>query len=108
MNFGIKGIKPPKIKKLRFETAGDRTLKESEKKRLKEEADYKCQKCGKKKSLNHLEIHHKREIYKVKRKAGLMGKLGKPVFGKRKLPHDRKNNLMVLCLECHANMRKKK
>lgn len=108
LNFKPLKLSKPKLQRLRFETAGERTLNNSIKEKLKAEAGYKCQKCHKKKAPHHLEIHHKSEIHKVKKRAGIMGQLGKPTFTKKKPYHDRKDNLIVLCLECHKDMREKK
>ncbi|MDO8741243.1 MAG: hypothetical protein Q7J54_06760 [Candidatus Woesearchaeota archaeon] len=92
------------MKSLRFQKAGDRTLTNSKKRGLKAQKRYKCQKCHKKKSPTHLIIHHTDEIYKVKRRAGFMGQLGKPTFDKKIPYHDRKDKLRVLCLDCHKDV----
>ena len=103
--FGKFEIKSPKIPSITVVKPGDRTLTPADKKRVKIERDFKCEKCHKKFAPNHLEVHHINEISKVIKKAGLMGQFGSLIIGKRKKAyHDRDVNLMVLCLFCHKDL----
>ncbi|MFH1399467.1 MAG: hypothetical protein ABIG95_05135 [Candidatus Woesearchaeota archaeon] len=105
LGFGTGPLfKAPKIKALKVQRAGDRTLKNSEKKNLKAEVGYRCQRCHKKKDPKLLVVHHKSEVFKAKRKAGMAGQIGTLTFDRKKAAHDRKSNLMVLCLECHKKI----
>lgn len=89
--------------------AGDRTLTSAQKRKLKEETNYRCQKCGKsfKRLPKYLEVHHKKEVHKHKHPMGW----DLPSYSqghKIKPKSDRKNNLQVLCKDCHDKTKKKK
>ena len=87
---------------------GDRTLTSAQKRKLKEETNYRCQKCGKsfKDLPKYLEVHHKKEVHKHKSQ---FGDLPTYSMGKKIKPKsDRKSNLQILCKDCHDKTKKKR
>ncbi len=102
-------IEMPKAKDFRWyiTKTGDRTLTPTQKRKIKEEQNFRCAICGKKFKPRYLHVHHKKEIHKYKSPLGLdlpeysMGKKIKPKYDKR-------SNLVAVCIECHDKTKKKK
>lgn len=99
----------PKANSLRLYTTktGDRTLTPVQKRKVKEEQNFKCAKCGKKFPEWQLHVHHKKGVAKHKNSIGLdmpvhsMGKKIKP-------KSDKRSNLEAVCIPCHNEKAKKK
>lgn len=112
-DFKIPKERPIKIEKIKVPKVyvtknGDRTLTSAQKRKLKEENGFRCQKCGEKYEARLLEVHHKKSISSHKDKFGL----SVPIYswGKKYIPkYDRhKSNLEVVCYKCHDNTKKKR
>ena len=98
-------IKQPKIAKVRFTKKGERTLTRADKEDEKRNAKHKCQKCKKSFPAHKLIVHHKKGVasYKSKNDIGYLEFYNKR---KKKANYDKSENLMVLCLNCHADVHK--
>ena len=105
-------FKSPKLEKvivpkMRITKEGERTLTSAQKRKLKEDVNFKCERCHKKFNPRYLEIHHKKAIHKHKSAYGVavptmtMGKKYIPAYDRRK------SNLEVVCLECHDITKRK-
>jgi len=102
-------VNTPKIEKFHITKGGERTLTSAQRRNLKEEVGFRCQRCHKKYDARLLEIHHKKSIASHKNK--LTG-FDMPVYsiGKKYIPvYDRrKSNLEVVCVYCHDKTKKKR
>ena len=97
-----------KLDKIYSTTPGDRSTTPAQKRKIKEEQDFKCAHCKKKYIPRLLEIHHKVEIHKHKDK--LTGiDIPQYSYGNKIKPHyDRRSNLEAICFLCHDKTKKKK
>lgn len=73
IDFGLRKIKPLKIKKIKIDRfhvtkVGDRTLTPAQKRKVKEEAGFRCSVCHEKFDPRYLEVHHKKSIASHKNK----------------------------------------
>ncbi len=105
-----KQIKLPKIKieRIHITKVGDRTLTSTQKRKLKEEVGFRCQKCHKKFEPRLLEIHHKKSV--ASHKDNLL-RINVPTYsiGKKIKPiYDKRSNLQVICYKCHDKTKKHK
>ena len=97
----------PSFKSVTFHSAnvGDRQTTPAEKRRIKEEQDYKCARCGRKLPKEYLQVHHKRGIASHRNPYGNL-----PVYAlghKPKLSYERRSNKEALCIKCHNETKKK-
>lgn len=104
LRFNSKPIKAKPIKLPTFHTTrqGERTLTSAQKRKLKEEAGFKCERCGGKFKEEYLQIHHKKSIASHKNPI-INVSLPIHTMGEKYIPaYDRiKSNLEVVCITCH-------
>lgn len=96
--------KTTKLPKPIFRRKGERTLTGGDKKKEKENAKHKCQRCRKTFNARYLIIHHKIPISNYKSKGLDLPYLEFYNKRKKKAHYDRSKNLMVLCLICHKKV----
>ncbi len=102
--FDVPKMKPLRLSKMRIKRKGERTLTQSDKKKVKKKKGNKCQRCRKAFSQNLLVVHHRKAVAGYKSKGLELPQYEMYTKRKKKAHYDREKNLMVLCPTCHKKV----
>ncbi|MDO8509216.1 MAG: HNH endonuclease signature motif containing protein [Nanoarchaeota archaeon] len=101
--FRKKDIASPKIGDIYITKVGHRGITQTQKAEVKKRAKYRCEKCGKKKDSEDLEVDHKIAIHKYSKGKVMDEVTAKINYGMRreKMLYDKIDNYQALCKKCH-------